>query len=138
MPEVLFLSLDSLAAGTLIGLSGAPVPRARMALAFGLCDALGALVGHAAGPAVPLLAGAACVLLALRRAGPWHWAWPWAIPLLLGLDSVLFPVAPAAVPALAAASAGLAWLGLTAASSRRLGSGWRLGMAAIACALLLI
>jgi hypothetical protein len=114
LPEVIFLGLDSLAAGILIGLSGTPVDRARLALAFGLCDALGALLGHASGSALPLFAGAAFVLFALIRSRPWRSAWPWAVPVLLGLDSVVFPVLPADMPALAAASAALAWLGLAA------------------------
>jgi hypothetical protein len=46
------------------------------------------------------------------------------------------------MPALAAASAALAWLGLAAgaavASSRRLGPGWRPGLAILAVALFLI
>jgi hypothetical protein len=138
------LSLDSLAAGLLIGLSGMPVARTRLALAFGLCDALGTSLGSAATGTLlvvlPVLIATATAAGARFRS--WRSVLPYGLPVLFALDNVLFPAPLADVAGLAVASAALAWLGLAAGSavvsSWLLRWEWRLGLAAMACLLFLV
>lgn len=117
--DVLALGLDSLAMGWLIG----PWMRSRrnrwhMALAFGLCDAVGTLVGQglpewrwaiaAVGVVVcvgyPAIRGSRAAVMGL-------------LPVLFGIDSVLFPVDVSDVLVVGLVSAALAYCGLAASSA---------------------
>jgi hypothetical protein len=115
LPEVMVLSLDSLTAGLLIGLSGLPVARARLALAFGLCDALGTLLGSAAGGTFTIILPIMLpVLLAVAAAAgaqsrPWWSILPYGLPVLFALDNVVFPAPLADVPCGSKRRPGLAW-----------------------------
>jgi len=120
------LSLDSFIAGCALGPLGLPrASRGRLALAFGACDALATLVSGriglsvaAAGQAGPVLMAAygACVLL-LGRLALWERRLIRALPLLLCLDNLATPAAPALAPLLGVASAGMALAGFGAAAS---------------------
>jgi hypothetical protein len=110
------LGSDSLLAGVVIG----PVVRTRarrvgLALAFGACDGIAALLGAGyphAGPELPggllyALAAAATVLAARRSAG-----WLLVGPVLLSLDNLASGAPASAALPLAVSSAALAFAGL--------------------------
>lgn len=141
LPQVLALSLDSLAVGVLAVRLAPRFAVLPYALAFGLSDAFFAFLGHSIGAwpgLVLLLTAALCAAAACHRlnhASDWRTAAGAALPLLLGLDSLACPVATADLPALALASTGLglAGLGIGRAADRRLPWFGQAALLALAC-----
>jgi hypothetical protein len=108
------LSVDSLAAGWLIGPFVRHRQTARLAVAFGLSDAAATILAQLSGPLkVPLVIAAAYVVacmmcVAVRRRS----ASIYLVPVLFGLDSLLYPVPIADTALLGVTSAALAYVGL--------------------------
>ena len=118
IPNVLALSVDSLAVAWLIGPWIIPGMCWRLAVAFGLSDLLGTLAGQLLGFSGCVSLMAALVLAAcggyavLRRHPSRRPASLYLLPMLLGTDSLLFPVQTSDVMFLGIISGGLVYLGL--------------------------
>lgn len=118
LSQAVALSLDSLAIGVVAARLVPDFAALPYALAFGLSDALAALLGRGIGAGygmVLLLTGAFGVAAIDRRRNAalgWRTAAGVALPLLFGLDSLVCPVALADLPELTLASTSLALAGL--------------------------
>lgn len=127
LPQVLGLSLDSLAVGVLAARFAPHFGVLPYALALGFSDVLTAFLSRSIGVwpgLVLLLAATLCIAAAFHRRNhpSWHTAAAAGAPLLFGLDSLACPLATADLPALALASTGLglAGLGIGRAADRKL------------------
>lgn len=135
--NILALSVDSLAAGWLIGPWIRPDQRLQLAVAFGLCDMLGSLIGQVASFPVCALTltamavGAYAIHTAVSGSMPSRQTLLSFLPMVLGFDSLLSPLHGSDVVFLGISSGILAYLACLASSVTFGSYGHRRGRTAV-------